>query len=248
MQARYDQHILIDINILNDITNIANMNNKDIILEIGSGPGNLTELLLKKAKQVIAIELDKRFKDSLKELVKRHNNLQVYFGNALDLINNFKFDKVISNIPYSITEPLFKKLFKLIFKRGIFIIGKNFFNKINNKNNKWHYIISSYYKISLIKEVSRSLFSPVPRTDSVLISIEPKTPDKSERLIRSLTLQDDKKLKNALIELFRDEFKLTNNQAKEKLFSLLIPENILDKNVDYLSNKQFIFIIEKLRF
>ncbi|MEK6861381.1 MAG: rRNA adenine N-6-methyltransferase family protein, partial [Nanoarchaeota archaeon] len=111
----------------------------------------------------------------------------------------------------------------------------------------WHIIFNSFYKLELIKEVTRKFFSPPPRTDSVLISIKQKKPNRFEKIVRSIVLQDDKKLKNSIIKTFRDEFKLTNNQAKDKLFELLIPENILEKNVDYLSNKQFIFVIEKLR-
>ena len=242
-----DQHFLIDKELLNDIVRIVYIKPNEIILEIGPGPGNLTELLLKKAKKVIAIELDRIFERPLNSLKDKYKNLEIYFGNALDLINNFKFDKIISNIPYSITEPLFKRLFKLDFKKGVFTIGKNFYTKINDKENKWSFIVNSFYQIKSIKEISRNLFNPPPRTDSVLITLEPKEPNSFEKIIISLELQDDKKLKNALIKIFRDEFKLTNNLAKDKIFNLFMQGNILEKNVNYLSNKQFIFIVEKLK-
>ena len=247
MQISHDQHFLEDFKILNKIIETANIKNTETILEIGSGPGNLTRLLVKKAKKVIAVELDKLFESKLKELVKDNDNLEVYFSNALDMVNNFKFDKIVSNIPYSITEPLFKQLFKLNFKKGVMIIGKTFYDKTNDKENKWSIIINSFYKVKLIKAIPRSLFNPVPKTNSVLISFEPKKPDKFELITKLIVLQGDKKLKNAIIKIFRDKLKLTNNEAKNRLFDLFIPQNILERNIDYLSNKQFMYVVNKIK-
>lgn len=64
----FGQHILINTHILNDMVNKSGIRSTDVVLEIGPGTGNLTQLLLERAKKVIAIELDPRM---VSELSKR---------------------------------------------------------------------------------------------------------------------------------------------------------------------------------
>lgn len=64
----FGQHILINANILTQIVDKSAIRSTDICLEIGPGTGNLTQLLLEKAKKVIAIELDPRM---VTELTKK---------------------------------------------------------------------------------------------------------------------------------------------------------------------------------
>lgn len=60
-----DQHILKDKRYLKKIVSVAEVRD-DVVLEVGCGPGNLTSLLLKKAKKVYGIEKDRRFVELLK--------------------------------------------------------------------------------------------------------------------------------------------------------------------------------------
>ena len=54
------QNFLIDDNVIEDIVNGANIQNNDLVIEIGPGLGSMTALLVQKAKKVICIELDKK--------------------------------------------------------------------------------------------------------------------------------------------------------------------------------------------
>ena len=56
----YGQHILINSHILNEMVNKSAVRPTDVVLEIGPGTGNLTQLLLERAKKAIAIEVDPR--------------------------------------------------------------------------------------------------------------------------------------------------------------------------------------------
>lgn len=64
----YGQHILINSHILKEMVDKSAIRPTDVVLEIGPGTGNLTQLLLEKAKKVIAIEVDPRM---VSELTKR---------------------------------------------------------------------------------------------------------------------------------------------------------------------------------
>ena len=65
------QCFLVNWNLLQKEVGYAIVGRNDVVLEIGPGPGNLTELLAQRAKQVIAIEKDVRFRDILSDLQVR---------------------------------------------------------------------------------------------------------------------------------------------------------------------------------
>src|SRR4030067_3285927 len=72
------QNFLIDTNSAKKIVMYADVNSRDIVLEIGSGIGSLTEILIGEAKKVVCVEIDKRlvkvfedvFNDSTNEKIK----------------------------------------------------------------------------------------------------------------------------------------------------------------------------------
>ncbi|MFB6089054.1 MAG: rRNA adenine N-6-methyltransferase family protein, partial [Candidatus Aenigmatarchaeota archaeon] len=96
--SRYrDQYFLTDGNILSKEVEYAGVNKEDVVLEIGSGIGNLTEKLASKAKRVIAVEKDSRFCEVLSD--RNISNIRIIQGDILD-IDVPDFDKVVSNVPY----------------------------------------------------------------------------------------------------------------------------------------------------
>ena len=106
-----DQHIMTDQNINKIIIDTASVNNNDDVLEIGGGPGNLTELLAKKAHFVYTVEKDKEYYELLKGKFANSDNVEVIFGDILET-NLPKFNKIISNPPYQVLEPFFLRLVK----------------------------------------------------------------------------------------------------------------------------------------
>ncbi len=107
------QNFLIDGNILNKIVQLAAVEQGDTVLEIGPGPGALTERLLETGCRVIAIEKDPLFAKGLSRL----NNplLSVITADVLDvdLAQFGKKIKVVANLPYNITTPILQKLLPL---------------------------------------------------------------------------------------------------------------------------------------
>ena len=102
------QHFLTDTNIARDIVDAANISKDDIVVEIGPGNGILTRLLAERAKRVIAIEIDERLIDKLREEFGSFNNIEIIAKDALQ----FPFNeiegrfKVAANLPYYITTPI----------------------------------------------------------------------------------------------------------------------------------------------
>src|SRR3990172_11759599 len=116
-----DQHFLIDEKVLGRIIEYGQLNSSDTVLEIGAGYGNLTEKLARKAGKVIAIEADAELASSL----NRFNNVEVFIGDALKLDFPY-FNKVVSNLPYSISSPVTFKLLEYEFDMGILMYQYEF--------------------------------------------------------------------------------------------------------------------------
>ncbi|MBS0630095.1 MAG: ribosomal RNA small subunit methyltransferase A [Verrucomicrobia bacterium] len=100
------QNFLIDHNILEKICTAASIQEGDQILEIGPGPGALTECLLKKGAFVYAVEKDRELAEKLTRFDSK--NLKVFCDDALTFpINDLPSGiKVVANLPYHITTPV----------------------------------------------------------------------------------------------------------------------------------------------
>ncbi len=235
-----DQHFLIDEKILRKIVVLSKVGERDIVLEIGAGRGELTELLAEKVKKVVAVEKDENLFLDLKKL---DGNVEPVLGNALDL--KFpKFNKIISNIPYSISEALIQKLIYYDFELGIFLVPEKFSKLlVGEKNTKLTLIANIFYDINLYEKIPPEKFSPKPRTYSRIISLEPKKPNFQETIFKQFLRQRDKKVKNALREAIiqgaeRFGKKFTKNQARE-----FTKEFEIDKKVQNLDLRE----LEKIK-
>ena len=120
---RYGQNFLIDDNILQGIVSAADITDKDLVIEIGPGLGNLTEYILNTAKYGLLVEIDPkmiavledRFKDKTNYTLLNEDILKVDIDNLVEKIkteNNidFKSVKVVANLPYYITTPIIFQL------------------------------------------------------------------------------------------------------------------------------------------
>ena len=107
------QHFLIDDAMLERMVAIAGVNKDDHILEIGPGPGTLTQYLLKTGASVTAIEIDDAPVLHLDEAFREEQNtkqLILHHDDALNAAWPSDITKVVANIPYQISSPLIEKL------------------------------------------------------------------------------------------------------------------------------------------
>lgn len=201
-----DQHYMIDNKLLKRIVNYANLKPNDIVLEIGAGKGALTKLLIKKC-QVIAIELDNELYEELKKI--QSENLFLRQGNALDLVKDIHFNKIVANIPYSISEPLIKRILTKQPEEVVLTTGINFIDYIENNE-----LLKLVYDYEIKEKVSKKSFYPQPNTESIILYLKIKN-NKIALFFQDLLRQHDKKLKNALLRSFKESF--TKNEVREKI-------------------------------
>lgn len=240
-ESDLDQHFMVDRNLIKKIIGYSGLKKEDIVLEIGPGKGFLTKELIKKCK-VIAVEKDENFKQELAKLEKTGKNLKTLFGDALKLIKSLKFNKIISNIPYSISEPLFKQLFKKQPELVIITVSEGFAEKLLDKTSKIGIQTSIFFNIKKLEDVPRKAFLPRPKTDSAIIRLIPREEESlstADIVLRKFTLLNEMKTKNALRESLVYGLELTKNKAREIIESLNLNKEVLEKNSDLLSSEEF---------
>ena len=121
VQKKLGQSFLEDTNATKKIVSLAAPARDETIVEIGAGLGSLTEELAKTAGRVIALEIDHRLLDVLRERFSTKNNVEILDQDVLKYdfteADNGRKIKVVGNIPYYISSPI---LFRLLsFRRAV---------------------------------------------------------------------------------------------------------------------------------
>ncbi|QTA37111.1 ribosomal RNA small subunit methyltransferase A [Thermosipho ferrireducens] len=219
------QNFLSNISVAEKIVNIANVKDDDVILEIGAGAGTLTEALLKTGAFVYAVEIDLQLKDVLYRL-KHYKNLHLIFDDILKLDLSFLPEnfRCISNIPYSITGHVIKKiLFSNFFDAYLMVqkeVGERLLSKPGDSNRGFlTVVVQSICEIKKVLNVSKSNFVPNPEIDSSVIFFKKKK----------------ESLKNENLELY---WQFVSNCFRQK-------RKTLRNNLKTFLNKEQIELLEK---
>ncbi len=189
---KYGQCFLIDNNALDKIADFAQIDGEELVIEIGSGPGNLTARLCSRARYVIAFETDinlfkiydKYFKGlnvSFKQMDFLKADLhKVIAAAAAENKIDFASVRVVANIPYYITSQIIEKLLYSNIKfSGIYLlIQRDVADRIAAQPGCGEYGILSVAcalksKAAIVRKVPGTCFYPVPEVESALVKLEP---------------------------------------------------------------------------
>ena len=120
-QKKYGQNFLVDANILEKIIDAAGVKRADCVLEIGPGIGTMTQYLCEYAREVVAVEIDKKLIPILEQdTLAAYDNVTIINEDILKLDinaivrekNNGNAIKIVANLPYYITTPIIMGLFE----------------------------------------------------------------------------------------------------------------------------------------
>jgi 16S rRNA (adenine1518-N6/adenine1519-N6)-dimethyltransferase len=255
-----DQHFMEDGEILKRMVSLAGLKPADSVLEIGPGTGNLTKHILIRGARVTAVESDRRFMPLLER--EMGGKVRLVFGNALKAVKRVGFNKLISNLPYSICEPLVNRLAGKDFDLAVLSVPEGFARILLAKPGEREYSklslrSQSFFKTEIRFRIPRAAFSPQPKTESVVIVLKPLSvrdykKSTEEYVTREILLQPKKKLRNALMESLINLNKrilgrgFTKNMAREFIKGTKIGEGVLEKKVEEMSLKDFERVREKV--
>ena len=259
------QNFLINDEVIQRTIDAANITNKDLIIEIGPGLGTLTNLLLEKAKKVIAIELDNRMVNILKERFELYNNFEIIYDDVLkvDLKNIIEKEKrengietvkIVANLPYYITTPIIMKLLedKLDIESITVMVQKEVADRLTaipgeKKAGAITYSVNYYCEAENVVEVPKESFVPAPEVESGVIKlilrdkapVELKDEDKFFKLIKVSFMQRRKTFLNGV----SNSGLVEKQKLKDILEELQISENVRGEN---LSLEQFAQIANRM--
>ncbi len=177
------QNFLIDGNIIKRIVEIAGLDEKSGVLEIGPGFGTLTQLLCKKANKVIAIEVDKSLTEVHKGTLD-YPNLKIIYDDFLKVDVNKLIEeefkgldvKIVANLPYYITTPIIMKILEEKYKvsKIVVMVQKEMAQRLNSKPGTKNYgavTLAVQYRAdtNIAMIVPNSVFMPKPKVDSAVI-------------------------------------------------------------------------------
>jgi len=193
----------------------ASINQEDVVVEIGAGLGFLTQLLSKKCRRVIAIEIDPKLAKILKEQLHGLHNLDFIEGDLFK-VSVPQFNKVVSTPPYSVSSLLLFWLLERKFDCAVMTFQKEFAERLAATVGSRDYgrlTVNVYYRaeVELLDHMSRSMFYPPPDVDSIVVRLKPKmeppfyVEDKEifSELVQTLFTQRNKKVRNAILPFLR---------------------------------------------
>ncbi|HMP78805.1 MAG TPA: 16S rRNA (adenine(1518)-N(6)/adenine(1519)-N(6))-dimethyltransferase RsmA, partial [Pirellulaceae bacterium] len=125
--ARHGQNFLVDLNLLAILADAAQLNQQDVVLEVGTGMGSLTALLAARAGRVVTVELDRHLHQMAREELEAFDNITMLLQDALKNKNRIdplvlqsvqqalhevpgRTFKLVANLPYNIATPLISNL------------------------------------------------------------------------------------------------------------------------------------------
>ena len=184
-KKNFGQNFLVDERVLDKIVASADITENDVVLEVGPGIGTLTQALAKKAKKVIAVEIDKTLIPILGELLADFDNIEIINEDILKVDineivakNGGKPIKVVANLPYYITTPIIMNILekRLPVESITVMIQKEVAYRMQAQPKSKEYgalslIVQYYCTPYLVANVPQNCFMPRPNVDSAVIRL-----------------------------------------------------------------------------
>ena len=246
MGRHWGQHFFWNKGLAEKIVNLIEIKKEDFVIEIGPGKGILTEFILKRTKNLIAIEIDQKL---IFELRKKFPELKIIEGDflkiELDQILNKKF-KIVSNLPYKISSPTLLKIFKYreTFEEAVIVIQKELAERIISKENSKKYsplsiLMQIFFDIKIAFHLSPGSFNPPPQVDSSALVIK-------KRAVPLIDVKEPENFKSFLDRLFNQRRKKLRNNLLEKELYILRENKLIEKRAEQLTIEELFSLYRRV--
>lgn len=185
-QKKFGQNFLIDEHVIQKIINGAQVTKDDFVLEIGPGIGTMTQYLAEAAREVAAVEIDKKLIPILGETLSEYDNVTIINEDILKVDiralalekNEGRPIKVVANLPYYITTPIIMGLFEshVPIDNITVMVQKEVADRMKVGPGSKDYgalslAVQYYAKPYLVANVPANCFIPRPNVDSAVIRL-----------------------------------------------------------------------------
>jgi len=216
----FGQNFMLDENLLDFIVRTADPRPGETILEVGPGLGALTGRLLAAGARVVAVELDKRLADFLRQRFAG-TALTLIQGDAcrVDLAEALGGDtgcRCLANLPYAITSPFLGRILELAVppRELLLLLQKETAQRLTAAVDTRDYgsftvSVQAAYEVSIVRTVPPEVFHPRPRVDSALVRFRrradcpsPEVRRRLQRVVRTAFSERRKMMRKALSRAF----------------------------------------------
>lgn len=179
--VKLGQNFLVDRNILDVIERLAALSEQDVVLEVGGGPGVLSQRLVQRAGFVHVVELDRGLESNLRGVLAPYGNAQLHMADALE------FDlgsldpaptKMVANLPYGVAATVILRTIAELpsLQSWVVMVQREVGERFAAKPGTAAYGVPSVLAqlecdVKVLRPVSRQVFRPVPNVDSVLLGL-----------------------------------------------------------------------------
>jgi 16S rRNA (adenine1518-N6/adenine1519-N6)-dimethyltransferase len=186
MRQRLGQHFLRDPRVIQTILSAAELKSAEAALEIGPGKGVLTEALARRARRLVAVELDRPLAAQLAERFRGLSHVSVVQADFLrwdfsGLANQDLPCKVFGNLPYSVASLIIEKLLRWPgWDTGIFLVQKEVAERMRSRPGAKSYglltlAVQLFAEVEVLAAVKPGAFAPPPEVQSAVIRLTRKT-------------------------------------------------------------------------
>ena len=211
------QNFLKDKGVLAKIVDSVDVQEDDLVIEVGPGQGALTKFLKLFHANLRCFEVDTRVEKYLKVFEDEKTNV-IYNDflkvNLEDEIKDIDYNDlyVIANLPYYITTPIIEKMINspLNVKAMVLMVQNEVADRLSAKVGSKDYgaitvFLNYYYEVEKLFFVSRKAFDPVPNVDSAVIKLSKKD--------KELEVND----KESFFKLVQDSFRMKRKNIRNNL-------------------------------
>jgi 16S rRNA (adenine1518-N6/adenine1519-N6)-dimethyltransferase len=203
--TRHGQNFLIDLNLVQVLVDAAELDRRDVVLEVGTGTGSLTAMLAQRAGAVVSVEISAELHQLAQEELFSCPNVTLLCTDALKNKNRFQPGlvaavadvlaadpsrrlKLVANLPYNIATPVISNLLSTDFTPQLMVvtIQKELADRIAARPRTKDYSalsvwIQSQCDVEVLRVLPPTVFWPRPKVHSAIIRIVPR-PEKRARI------------------------------------------------------------------
>lgn len=179
--AHYSQYFLRNPRLIKELVGHTSIKKSDIVYDIGAGSGVIASVLATRCKQVMAVEVEPRMAEKLRQNMARYANVTVVEQNFLTMPLPTVPYKVFANIPFHLSSPIVRKLTMAehLPEAVYLIVQKQFANKIvpgdDHFTGQLGMQIGPLFEARIRKRLLRTDFWPHPNVDTVLLELKCRT-------------------------------------------------------------------------
>ena len=235
------QNFLVDESVVRDMIAVAEIELDDIIVEIGPGLGALTDDLARRAKQVLAIEMDQELVHYLR--MKKRRKVKIIHGDALKIDWTVTLEgpyRIVANIPYSITSPLLRKIFLLDKKptKVVLLVQKEMAVRITAEPGSSEHgfltlLCEAAAETKIVRTVKPGSFYPRPKTNSAIIVLTPRPDNRASQIFWPAVEAGFRHKRQILANALSKDLRLKKSQVIEILEVVGLPALCRAQNLTF---------------